>query len=150
MKLISSEVYPVSAATAYARLTDFEALTHAMRANHIKVIWFRAGWPDGSETKWKLAFGFKGVHREVLAQITRVDKGHSYVVETDSDGVQAQVSVAVAAAEEGKARVTYTVDLSGQTVAARVMVQSLRLARGTLQDKLHGRLVGLTRELLKG
>ncbi len=148
MKLHSRETYPVPAERAFAALTDFEALTGVLKGHGVQVAEFAPGWPDGTETRWQLGIGVKGMHRSVKMHVSEVRTGEGMTLSYESDGIFGDVIADIAPVDAQSCVIAYTIGIEARGIAAKLMLQPLRVAQGTMEQKLHGRVVNFTRSRL--
>ncbi|WP_138468238.1 SRPBCC family protein [Poseidonocella sp. HB161398] len=148
MKLHSRETYPVPAARAFAVMTDMEAFTGILRAHGVEVAEFKPGWPDGSETRWKLGVGVKGIHRTVHLHVSQVRPGEGLTKAYESDGIHGELRIDIVPAGPESCVIGYEISVEARGLAARLMLQPLRVAHKAMEQKLHGRLVAFTRSRL--
>ena len=148
MKLQSRSTHPVAAAEAFRRLRDFDALTEFLRAHGVQIAEYKPGWPDGTETRWRLGVGVKGLHRDIRALVTEVTPEESFTITVESDGIHGEMRVVTRPEGADACTVDYAIELGARGLGARMMLQPLILARGTIEQKLHNRLTGFTRQRL--
>ncbi|WP_108263667.1 SRPBCC family protein [Mangrovicoccus ximenensis] len=148
MKLNSRETYPVPAGQAFAALTDFEALTGVLQAHGVQVAEFAPGWPDGTETRWRLGVGVKGMHRSVKLHVAEIRRDEGMTLAYESDGVSGEVRVDIEPVDAQSCVIAYRIGVEARGIAARLMLQPLRVAQGAMEQKLHGRVVKFTRARL--
>ncbi|WP_172328516.1 SRPBCC family protein [Mangrovicoccus sp. HB161399] len=148
MRLHSRETYEVPAGQAFAALTDYEALTGILKGHGVQVAEFAPGWPDGTETRWRLGVGVKGMHRDVKLHVSEVRRGEGLTLAYESDGIFGDVRIDIEAEGPESCAIAYGIGVEARGIAAKLMLQPLRMAQGTMEQKLHGRVVNFTRSRL--
>ena len=103
----------------------------------------------GLGASWDVTFKFRGKERQMKAVVTSWDPTNGYTVTSASSGVEAIVKVELVALSRSRTRLALSVELLPKTIGARIMVQSLRLARGTLQRRLDLRLADYASEIVE-
>ncbi len=89
---------------------------------------------------WDIAVPMRGRDRRFAAVLTAMTAPDGYVVTTQSDGLTITTQVALIALARNSTRVAVTIDLAAQTLTARLLVQSLKLAKGRLTDRIAARV----------
>ncbi|MBE3637224.1 hypothetical protein [Mangrovicoccus algicola] len=148
MNLRSQETYPVPAAAAHAALADPEGLTRILRSQGVQVNEVTPGWPDGTDTIWKLGVGVKGIHRNVTLRVTQIRPDRGMVLAYESDGIHGEVVIDIAAAGPESCTIAYDIAIAARGIAGRLMLQPLRVAQHRVEQKLHGRITAFTRSRL--
>jgi len=148
MRLTTRDDWPVEAATAYQRLADFPALKAALVEQQIEVTDGRPGDASGQGLVWRLAFGLKGLRREMDLEVTQVTPESGFVLQGQSDGITADIRVIIRPLAPERCEVLWQIDLGARGFAARLMLQPLHLARPMAEHKLGEHLGRLTRRRL--
>ena len=94
----------------------------------------------GVGSEWQMRFPFRGKVRDIEARIVHYDAPNGYRVETESGGIDGQVSVDLMALSPGRTRLQLAIDLKPRTLAARLLVQSLKFAKSSLSQRLSDRV----------
>ena len=94
----------------------------------------------GLGSEWALKFPFRGKQRNVLARITRFEAPNSYLAETDSGGIDGLLAVELVALSPRRTRMQISFDLTPRSLSARLLVQSLKFARGNLTKRFSNRI----------
>ena len=92
-------------------------------------------------TAWDVAFDFRGRPRRVTATLTAFDPPNGMVIESVSDGLDAITEVDLIALSQSRTRVMVSIDLKARTLTARLLLQSLKLAKTRLGKRFKGRVV---------
>ena len=64
-----------------------------------------------------------------------------------SQALTAEVAVELVALSRKRTRLQMTIDLKPQNLSARLLVQSLKLARGSIKRKFDKRMAGFARDI---
>ena len=94
----------------------------------------------GIGSEWSLKFPFRGKQRHVLARITKFDGPNGFVADTESGGLEGLVTVDLVALSPRRTRMNVVFDLKPKTLTARLLVQSLKFAKGNLNKRLANRV----------
>ncbi len=90
---------------------------------------------DGPGAVWDLSFAYRGLARTVPIRTIAHRAPDHLAMTGESDGLRVDVSVRLEAPAPNRTRLSLTADLVPRTIGARLLTQSLRLARGTLDRK---------------
>lgn len=96
---------------------------------------------------WRITFAFRGKDRNLRAEITSFDPPNGFEIATKSGGITGQTRVDLIALSRGRTRIDLTTELAATTLPARLLLQSLKLARGNLSRRLDARVEGYAREI---
>ena len=103
--------------------------------------------PKGVGMRWKIDFDFRGRRREVEIVTTEYDVPNRIVAESTSGGLEAVCIVDLVALSRKRTRLSLDVQLEATTLSSRLLVQSLKLAKGKLTKRFHLRVAEYARDL---
>lgn len=98
------------------------------------------GDAPGAGTAWRLAVPFRGRSREIEAAVTGFAPPEGYRIAGAGDGLEMEVSVELMALARDRTRLFVALELKPRTLAARLMVQSMKLAKSTLTRRFEARV----------
>jgi uncharacterized protein YndB with AHSA1/START domain len=117
----------------FAALADPDAFEALARARGIKLTRMGAGGaPGGAGLTWRAALQIRGRPIETDVVLREHRPPEALTFESVAAGVEGQCALRLAALAPGRTRLQVTIDLAPKSVAARMMLQPLRLARGKL------------------
>ncbi|MFQ6547606.1 SRPBCC family protein [Aestuariibius sp. 2305UL40-4] len=146
MRLRTTEDIALPQDRVFAYVTDFDLLERRALRRGAEVRRLDQG-PVGKDTRWTLAFDYRGKHRKVDSQVTDFTPPDGYTVESHSSGVDIVTRVELAPAGADRTRLKLVLDITPKTLPARVLVQSLRLGRGAVEARMSRRLADYAREI---
>ncbi len=136
MKLTTKQDVEAPLDVVYARLTDFDHFERmAMRRGAEVERTDRLKKPDIGMA-WRLRFTFKGKQRNMAVRFADAEPGSHLAWAFDSVPIEGTVKVELVSLSPRRTRMTLAVDIRPKTLAARLMIQSLRLAKGRVQRRL--------------
>jgi carbon monoxide dehydrogenase subunit G len=94
----------------------------------------------GVGMKWKAAFVVRGKPRQVEITLSEFDQPNRMVFWSASTGLSGQFSMDLVAMSRTRTRVSVALDLKPQNLSARVLIQSLRLAKSNLNKRFKQRV----------
>lgn len=140
MKFVTKEDIECPIAHVFAQSADFAGFERQALRRGANVRRVDQSPDYGLGSGWDVIFKFRGKERQMKAVVTAWDPPNGYAVQSTSSGIEGTVLVEMVPLSRGRTRLSLSIELVPKTIAARIMVQSLRLARGTLQRRLDLRM----------
>lgn len=139
MKLSTREDIEVPIAYVFDRVSDFSALERRALRQGAQVT-RRQNGPYQEGDIWDITFKFRGRDRGVMAELTRFEHPTELEFDSASDGLNALMQVTLVALSPERTRVLVSFELRAKTVTARVLLQSLKLAKASMSKRLAARV----------
>ena len=98
-------------------------------------------------TTWEVVFKFRGRDRKMVAEIVEFDAPNQYQIESVSDGLSATTNVELVALSRGRTRVATWMDLRAKSLTARLLLQSMKLAKGKLTRRFKARVLEFAEDI---
>ncbi|VDC25191.1 SRPBCC family protein [Pseudogemmobacter humi] len=133
----------------WQQLTDFEQFERMALRRGAEVERVDQLKRPGPGMGWRLRFAYRGKPRRMLVRIAELTENSVIDCGLDSASVEGAARIELMALAPRRTRISLVADLRPKTLAARLVIQSLRLAKGRTQRKLDtalGRLVALVEE----
>jgi len=143
MKLSTREDIEAPIAYVYGRISDFAGFERRALRQGIDVT-CRDDGDAKVGTCWDFAFDFRGRPRKVQAELTKLDPDHGIEVESQSDGLMALTQVELVALSATRTRVLVSFDMRAKTLTARLLLQSLKLAKAKMTSRFKARVLDYT------
>jgi hypothetical protein len=89
---------------------------------------------------WTAAFDWNGAARELRGEVTRFDPPRGFVAEMTAGGVEGTLEVEVTAVDAARSRVRVAMEWRPSNMAGRILLQSLKLVKGRLDDRFAARI----------
>ncbi|MEO8531938.1 MAG: SRPBCC family protein [Deltaproteobacteria bacterium] len=136
-----------SAEDVFAFLTDYAG--HESLAARRGVRIERIEKPGGSADRpaWSAEFQYGGRERKITIAVTNAVAPERLESDVYYQGLDVQVEVELVPLARTRTRMITKIDLIPQSIKARLVVQSLRLAKATIQRRLERRLETLAAEI---
>lgn len=140
MKLKISQDAEAGADTVYAGLMDMPRYEAALHDRGIELK-RRGGWgvPEIG-AGWTGRADIRGKIRQIEAEITAMEPGRGVSVAARIGGLRMEHVVTLVPLGQAVTRVNLVTDLRPDTLTARLLVQSLKLARARVLDGMQARL----------
>ncbi len=146
MKLSTHEDIEAPIAYVFSRVSDFAGFERRAMRQGVAV----SRRQDGDVcvgTEWDIAFSFRGRERKVAAQLVALNAPELIQIDSRSDGLLAQTRVELVALSQTRTRVLVAFELSAKTLTARVLLQSLKLAKAKLTKRFKARAADYAKTL---
>lgn len=134
MKLNTREYVEAPLAFVYSRLADSEAWEGLARRRGADVV--RTHNPAGPGLEWNVRFPWRGKFREADLTLVKEMAEEGLIVLVRSAPAQGEIAVSLAPAGQTRTLVMVSAEVKPVTMAARLVIQSLRLGRAKLQRRL--------------
>jgi hypothetical protein len=138
MKFKVSEDVDAPRSMVWARLTDFSAMEQDARGRGATIT--RIGnWTDTAEgMEWRGEVTVRGKTRPLTAKVARLVPEEMCLIESRIGGMACVYEMSFVALTPEVTRVAVMLDLSAQTLTARLILQTMKLARGRVMQRLQG------------
>ena len=121
--------------TVFAEITDFQAFERSAlrRGAEVRRIDDRA--TPGVGMVWHIGFMMRGKRREIQMQLSEYDPPNGITLSSMSAAMGGAMVVDLVALSRGRTRMSVDLTLEPKSLASRLLVQSLKLARGNLTKR---------------
>ena len=135
MKFSSNEDIEAPIGDVFAMLSDFEVYERSAIRRGIEVQ--RVGDHEVAKVgmAWDARFTLRGKERDINLSLTEFDAPNSIRCEADSQGLGGILTLDLLALSSGRTRLSVTLKLAPKTLPARLLVQSLKLAKSNLTKR---------------
>ena len=147
MRFTSREDIEAPIDHVFARITDFQALERAALRRGAEVRRIDERVSPGAGMGWHTSFMFRGKRREVETELTEYNPPNGITVLARSALLSGRMGVDLVALSRGRTRMTVDLVVTPKTLAAHLMVQSLKLARANLTRRFRSRVAGYAVDL---
>lgn len=147
MRLVRSENIEAPPASVFRLLVDFDH-------------WERAALRQGAEVQrtdslprpapgvaWRLGFAFRGRPRLVTLQLTDLRPDEALVFSGQGSALDGTARIDLDEMGPKRTKITVTLEIGARTLAARLFLQSLRLAQGRITRRFDGHVSRLVAHL---
>jgi carbon monoxide dehydrogenase subunit G len=147
MKLSGRTDIGAPVAFVYAALSDFEGWERsAMRrgADVNRTDKLRA---PGVGMTWQARFAWRGRERQLQVRLKQLEPNKGLELAFDGPSVEGTLKIDLVELAAKRTRMLMQVDLKPRTLAARLFIQSMRLAKGRVQRRYEARLTNIARDI---
>lgn len=147
MKFSSKENLEIPIEQAFAILTDFERYERRALRRGAQVKQKDSLSEPGVGSMWDVVFNFRGKDRAIELTLVSFERPEEMRFDAKMQGLNCVVAVELVPLSRTRTRMIVSSELTPNSLSARLLVQSLRLARGNLNKRFGSRLSAHAREL---
>lgn len=147
MELTGREDVDVPIAHAFDMLTDVEVYERSALRRGADVTRIDSLARPGVGAKWEISFQFRGKPRDVILEITGFDAPNEVEMKANLQGLETDIKIELVALSRTRTRIQFWSGMQANSLSARLLLQSLKLARGSLNKRMANRLVTLRDDL---
>ncbi|MEM9349516.1 MAG: SRPBCC family protein [Pseudomonadota bacterium] len=135
MKFSDREDIALPIETVFAAVSDFGAFERRALRRGAEISRTDPESGPGLGTVWDVEFEFRGRARSLKAKVTDFTAPTNLLVSSLSGGLKGSFSVKLVALSPRKTRLTVGLELVPTNLSARLLVQSLKLAKSSLSKR---------------
>ncbi len=147
MELSTREDIEAPIAFVFGQVTDFAAFERQAMRRGADVRRRDTRARPGTGSGWDVVFKFRGKDRDLTAEVTEFDAPNLMHLTTRSGGIDGVTVIELVPLAPGRTRMSTQTTLTASGLSARLLLQSLKLAKGTLAKRLSGRLSSFARDV---
>lgn len=147
MKFSTREEINVPIDQVFAAMVDFETMEERIVARGGSAQRLDDLQTKGPGMAWDIAFTFKGASRQLEARVAQYKPYERIRVESTSDGLDGEMICNLSETKSGKTQLNMSVELKPKTLSARLLVQSMKLAKATMNKRFKNRIAEFGREI---
>lgn len=138
MEIISQTDVEAPQDFVFGAVADFNSFERQALRRGIDVSRLSDPGPVDTGARWRVKFEYRGRKWDVESHIAAFDRPGGYRILSASDGMDLETTVDLLALSRNVTRMTVTLKPRARTVVNRVFLQSLKLVRGRVQEKMDG------------
>jgi hypothetical protein len=147
MELSGKQDIDVPIEEAFAMLSDIEVHERSALRRGAEVT-RKDNLPNpGVGANWEIAFLLRGKPRILHLEMTRFDAPNEIGLHAKIKGLETDIKLELVALSRTRTRVQFGCDMRAKTLSARLLLQSLKLARGNLTNRIQTRMVNMRHDL---
>ncbi len=146
MKFSTNEDIEAPAEFVFAQLADFHSYERQALRRGADVRRLDDG-PYKVGSKWDVVFNFRGKERKVHANIVEKKPPISLQIASESSGLEGATVLEVVPMSLRRTRISVSIDLKPKTLSARLLLQSLKLAKTNLTNRFKRRVADYASDL---
>lgn len=131
----------------FSMLAEFESFERAALRRGIDVRRHSEELVPGVGASWDATFSLRGAERDVTLEVAEFERPNKMRFDADSQGLDSVLTVDLMALSASQTRMTVALDLTPKTLPARLLVQSLKLAKSNLNKRFSGKVADFSRSM---
>ncbi|MDG1376763.1 MAG: SRPBCC family protein [Yoonia sp.] len=147
MKFSTKEDIEAPIDYVFARVTDFNGFERQALRRGADIKRIDEGVQPTVGAAWQVAFKFRGKDRKMKATIAQMDVPTVLQIDTAANGITGESLIELVALSRNRTRLSVTLDLSPQSLTARLLLQSLKLAKNNLTRKFKMRITDFAEDV---
>ncbi|KEJ90933.1 SRPBCC family protein [Sulfitobacter donghicola] len=147
MKFSTKEDVEAPIDSVFEMLCDFEMFERAAMRRGSEVQRTDTKPVPGVGMGWNAAFNLRGKRRQVEIEMVTFEKPEEMVFECHSQGLMTLLNIELVALSKNRTRIMVVFDIKPQNLSARLLVQSLKLAKTSLTKKYKLRVAEFAKTL---
>lgn len=147
MKFSTKEDVDAPVAITFDMLCDFEMFERAAMRRGAEVQRIDTKNVPCVGMEWRAAFDLRGKRRQADIVMVAFDKPNEMLLECRSQGVLTIMTVELVALSKSRTRIMVSCDIKPLNLSARLLVQSLKLAKTSLTKKYKLRVAEFAKSL---
>ncbi|WP_126976440.1 SRPBCC family protein [Frigidibacter oleivorans] len=140
MKLSAREDIEAPAQHVFAALTDFEGFERGALRRGAEIRRLDQHPAPGPGMSWELRFRWRGRQRVVIADLVRWEPPAAVGWRAESSGYDLDLGFSLVELSPRRTRLTVEIEARPRTLAARILLQSMKLGKAKLTRKMQQRL----------
>lgn len=140
MKLSAKETIDAPRAQVWARLTDFDRL-EGLAGQHAAIV------RTAETPAWRARIDWRGMTRNLDVAVAGRVPEEKLMFAGGGDGIAADVTIRLTEVGVAQTKVDLEVDMRGKSFAGKAIVQTMRVARSSIEERLQKRVSGLAKTL---
>ena len=146
MQLTTNQDIEAPIEHVFACVSDFDSFSRQALRRGAQVRRIDDCTTVGEGMIWDAAFGFRGRKRQIRIALNEFDAPNRLVAKSEMTGLEGDLVLDLVALSRQRTRLCIDLVIAPQSLPARLLVQSLKLARGNLTKRLSRRLTQFARE----
>ena len=147
MKFSAKEDIEAPIDFVFEQLSDFNSFERSALRRGAEVQRIDNLPAPGPGMAWDTRFKLRGRERELNIELTSFDAPNGMVISSRSPTMGGDMVVDLVALSRGRTRMSVEINLRPKTLSARLLVQSLKLARNSLGKRFRERVATFAEEL---
>ncbi|MDJ0821085.1 MAG: SRPBCC family protein [Paracoccaceae bacterium] len=147
MELSAREDIEAPLDRVFAQLTDFEAIERRALRRGVEIQRTDNLAGPAAGMSWKATFRFRGKTRTADVTLSDFTPPEQLVFDSVTGGLETHTRIECVALSRGRTRISIVTVLQPKTLSARLLVQSLKLAKSSISRKFSNRMAVLAKDL---
>lgn len=124
----------------WSRISNFDGFERQALRRGAEVSRSDPQGAPGLGSEWDIKYTWRGKEREIDAKMAEFDPPNSLRLDIHSGGLDGFLNVELTALSPRRTRMQVSIEMAPRNLSGRLLVQSLKFARGTMEKKFKGRI----------
>lgn len=147
MKLSTREDIEAPIEAVFEQITDFDSFERAALRRGADVVRTDTLQVAGLGMAWKASFDYRGRERKANLKVIDFDTPNGMRLQAISSGLETELMVELVAMSRNRTRMNLSLDARPQTIPARLVIQSMKLARQNLNKQFRRRIADFAADI---
>ena len=147
MKFSTKEDLEIGIDDVFEMLSDFDGFERKIMRHGVDVIRLDQLGTTAVGAKWRAKADFRGKMRDFQVELVTFDRPNEMIFKTESGGMSAKFTVELVALSRNRTRMRVELDIKPKTLPARLLMQSARLAKNSLNKRYKTRVANFSEDL---
>lgn len=147
MKFTTKEDIEAPIAWVFSQLSDFPAFERQAMRRGADVRRIDTLARPGIGSAWDVQFQFRGKDRQLRVEVTGFDAPNGLTVTATSPNLGGNIVADLLPLSRARTRVTIDMTITAHSLPSRLLLQSLKLAKGSLTRKFEAKMADYAREM---
>lgn len=147
MKFSAKEDIEAPIEFVFEQITDFTSFERSALRRGAEVQRVDNLTRQGPGMQWDASFKYRGRIREVNIELVSLDPPNGMVIGSRSTSMGGEMVVELVALSRGRTRMSVELEMHPKNLSARLLVQSLKLARNTLNKRFRKRVATFAEDI---
>lgn len=140
MKLKTSEDIEATMEQVFEAVSDFDGMERAALRRGAEVTRTDDMTSDGVGMRWHATFPYRNRDRIAELEITAFTVPNQLTLFSKVSGMEATVEVDLMSLSRTRTRMILSIDMRPKTISARLLIQSMKIARSTIMRRFRKRV----------
>ncbi|GKY86197.1 SRPBCC family protein [Sinisalibacter aestuarii] len=147
MKMATREDIAAPIEAVFEQISDFDGFERAAMRRGAEVVRTDTLSAPGPGMSWRAGFDYRGKARKANIELSDYEVPERVRARVQSTGIEMEVVVELVAMSRSRTRMNLTLDARPRTIPARLMIQSLKLARQSVLKRFRRRVADYAADL---
>lgn len=140
MKFSTREEIEASQSQVFEQISDFALLERLAMRRGAQVRRIEEGEPDGLGRVWDATFRFRGKMRTLQVAIAEIRGPELLRAQSAMTGLDSEFEITLVPLAPSRTRMILTLEMRPKSMPARLLLQSMKLAKGSLTSRFKTRV----------
>ncbi|PID35557.1 MAG: hypothetical protein CR993_09460 [Rhodobacterales bacterium] len=147
MKLVAREDIEAPIDAVFRQLSDFDGFERAALRRGAEVQRTDSLTQPGAGMGWRASFDFRGKERLGEIEMTAYDRPNAMVFQAKGMGVDLELEMELVSMSPARTRLNMSTDIRPRSIPAKLVVQSMKVARSNVLRKYRKRIAKLAEQV---